>query len=1318
MFPLGSNRIVRRVARAAVLAVAFAAFGCIAQAAGAGRTLSWPGWTGAGEPVLNGSAKIESDRLRLTDGPTQSASAFTKLAVIDTAVDFSAAAQIEAHGGDSSADGMAFVVQSDPRGALAIGNGGGALGYGSDEAQGDPPRIEPSVAVEIDIHDNTTDGVDDPDGNHVAVVTGGLFRTPLASAPVAVALHGSGPVHVWIDYAASTTRLAVFVAATSTKPDTPALETTVDLADLLGDAAHAGWTAGTGGFWSIFDVIDWTLAGTKHPTTTALSCTSSSCTATVTESPNTNVAPTGSVVFTGGGSCTLAAVGDGESACSAPAPGTGSATGTYAGDDEHFGSSDDAAVPQAASLAIDDVTTAEGDAGTKTATFTVTRAGGTSGAVSVDWATAAGTAAAGTDFTAASGTLSFAPGDTTKTIAVTVNGDTADELDETYTVELTNATGATLGDASGTGTITDDDEPPPAAPALSIGDATKTEGDSGRSDVVVPITLDKAASETVYATWRTEDGTAHEPADYLGGRTSTVVFPPGATTRNVRIPIRGDLDQEADETFTAELSDVAGATVADGTATITIDDDDGPSPSAGVADATIAEGADGVVQITLSAPADRASSVAYKLTGATASAGSDFAADAGTVTIAAGATSATVPVTTHGDAVDEVDETLTVALSSPDGVTLGDATATVTIADDDAAPVLAIDDATTTEGDSGTKTVTHTVRLDRASSRPVTAALAAIGDGAAPATATDFALVDQSVTVPAGDRTATARVRVDGDTTDEPDEAYRVTASSVENGTAGASGKGTIEDDDAAAASPPPPPPPPPADDPVLSIEDGSVAHPGHTRTSCQTGSVPNSLGTGFVPVTHSCYYLEGTAELKLELRLDRVAPADVAVAWSADPIEGTEIPAVLTGPRSGSVTIPAGQDRASITLTLTSDAKPPAPQSLEEIRAAMKPWLPLPAPPPEMAYSLAAAFDEAFHVTVSAPGVTLLRGRATATVSKSLGAFASSLAGLSAGAADVTRVMEAVDGGTATCRAGRGFSPGRGLTFSWSIDGEPVPDTTSAQIVVPTGSVGKSIRCTVDGFGGDFVAVLMGSPPDQPRSETSPPFVVAPNPAAPVNVQAPSIEPTAARAGERLRCEPGAWTGGPRSFAYRWIVREPGLFGIGVAEAVRPGETSPVLVTSRDDADKSMVCQVQAIAHRGASVWVSSGELRLAEAVAEVRVPPTTSPTNGAVGLDVSCVAREDCAGTTTIAVRTARAKAVPASAQAKPRVRTGRRLAVARYRVPAGGSRRIRARLDAAGKRLLRRRGSVRTVVTTILRSGDKTTRIVDDVTLRSRR
>ena len=131
------------------------------------------------------------------------------------------------------------------------------------------------------------------------------------------------------------------------------------------------------------------------------------------------------------------------------------------GTEETIESAETSAVEALPALSIADASVDEGDTGsTATLVFTVTLNSAATEAVTVDWATSDGTATAGTDYTSGTGRLTFNIGDSSKTVSVTVTGDDVDEPDETLTVTLSGASGATLGDDTATGTIADDDDPP------------------------------------------------------------------------------------------------------------------------------------------------------------------------------------------------------------------------------------------------------------------------------------------------------------------------------------------------------------------------------------------------------------------------------------------------------------------------------------------------------------------------------------------------------------------------------------------------------------------------------------------------------------------------------------------------------------------------------------------------------------------------------------------------------------------------------------------------------------------------------------------
>lgn len=232
----------------------------------------------------------------------------------------------------------------------------------------------------------------------------------------------------------------------------------------------------------------------------------------------------------------------------------------------------DTAEPAVPSLSIADVSVQEGNSGTRLMTFTVILSAAAAGAVTVAYSTADGTATSGSDYVAANGTLTFAAGETSKTIQVTVKGDTAAEGNEAFTIRLANAAGATIADGSATGTLTNDDTAP-TLPALSVGDVSLREGDSGTAELMFIVTLDKAATGPVTVNYATANGTASAGSDYAA-LTGTLTFAAGETSKMVHVVVNGDTAVEANETFSLTLSSATGATIADAVAIGQITDDD------------------------------------------------------------------------------------------------------------------------------------------------------------------------------------------------------------------------------------------------------------------------------------------------------------------------------------------------------------------------------------------------------------------------------------------------------------------------------------------------------------------------------------------------------------------------------------------------------------------------------------------------------------------------------------------------------------------------------------------------------------------------
>src|SRR5207244_4519535 len=200
-------------------------------------------------------------------------------------------------------------------------------------------------------------------------------------------------------------------------------------------------------------------------------------------------------------------------------------------------------------------------------TFTVTKTGTTTQTATVQFATADGTAignsscaAAATgspDYLSTNGTLSFGPNELTKTITVSVGGDTTFELTELFTVNLSNPTNATLVKGTGTGTIVNDD----AAPTLSIDDVAQNEGNSGTTAFTFTVTKTGATTQSATVAYTTANGTTN-PAigganctgsgtgspDYIT-QAGTLTFGPSETSKTITVLVCGDTTLESNETF-------------------------------------------------------------------------------------------------------------------------------------------------------------------------------------------------------------------------------------------------------------------------------------------------------------------------------------------------------------------------------------------------------------------------------------------------------------------------------------------------------------------------------------------------------------------------------------------------------------------------------------------------------------------------------------------------------------------------------------------------------------------------------------------------
>jgi hypothetical protein len=325
----------------------------------------------------------------------------------------------------------------------------------------------------------------------------------------------------------------------------------------------------------------------------------------------------------------------------------------------------------------------EGDSGTASLVFPVVLLPAASGTVTVNFSTSGITATPGVDFTAVSGTLTFPAGSTLQNIVVPVIGDTSVEGNELLRVNLSGASGATIGLASAIGTIVDDDGPV----TLTVIGASTFEGDTGTRNLTYQGLLNHPSASPVSVTFTTSVtlSTATSGTDFTP-TTGTLTIPAGQTSGSFSVPIIGDTAVEPNETVVVQFGTPTGATLATPTATGTIIDDDGPATIA-VTGSSTHEGCEGHTSlpftIQLSHPLGTTASVNFATADGTADSDEDYDATSGTVTFAPGQTSVTVNVLVDGDTAPEPDETVLLNLSNASGATISVPQATGIILNDD-----------------------------------------------------------------------------------------------------------------------------------------------------------------------------------------------------------------------------------------------------------------------------------------------------------------------------------------------------------------------------------------------------------------------------------------------------------------------------------------------------------------------------------------------------------------------------------------------------------------------------------------------------------
>jgi hypothetical protein len=537
----------------------------------------------------------------------------------------------------------------------------------------------------------------------------------------------------------------------------------------------------------------------------------------------------------------------------------------------------------------------------------VSRSAGSSGAVSVNYATANGTAIAGQDYTMASGVLNWANGETgAKTFSIPLTNDSLFENNETFSVALTNPTnGLTLGPNSTANVTVTSDDPQPLPGSVALAQATYTVSEESGS-LVVSVSRTGGASGAASVNYATANGSATAGQDYTN-TTGTLNWADGeGGSKTFSIPLTSDLLVESNETFTVALSGPTGGMTlgSPASATVTLTSDDVPAAPGVVqlaqAAYSVSEVAGSlVVSVTRTGGSAGAASVAYATANGSAIAGQDYTATNGTLTWADGDSSPktfSIPLT--NDAFYEGNEALTVTLSNATGASLGSpVTSTITLTSEDAPPTISFTAATLQVLESIGQAVVTVVRSGN------TAGAVSVNYAAAAGSATagsDFTPTSGTLSFADGESQKMFNVAILQDTLDEIAESINLTLSGLTGGAVlGANGTAILQildDDD---------PPPPPNNFEFDSSQydtredygwrsiyiqrNGDISQPGSVQFSTVNGTA--TAGSDYVAQSGTAEFAAGERTKKIDVRIlnnEVLEPTEAFTVQLSSPTGGT----------------------------------------------------------------------------------------------------------------------------------------------------------------------------------------------------------------------------------------------------------------------------------------------------------------------------------------------------------------------------------------------------------------------------------------------
>jgi hypothetical protein len=533
--------------------------------------------------------------------------------------------------------------------------------------------------------------------------------------------------------------------------------------------------------------------------------------------------------------------------------------------------------PAQPTISVSDTTVTSPTSGMVQAPFVVSLSAPSSTPVTVNFTTVNGSATAPNDYWSASGTLTFAPGQTSQTLYINVQADPYWDPSETFSLVLSNPNGATLAKSQGTATINSS----LPTPTFSINNVTVTNVASGTTQAIFTVRLSEPLSDPYVFGYSTADVTARAGSDYQAA-SGYVNFAPGQTNQTVTVNVIGDPYYDSPEIFNLNLLPPGGGSpMATGTATIV---SGVPMPSASVNDVTVqntASGTTATFTVTLSAPSNETATVGYSTASGTATVGSDYQSASNTLTFAPGQTSQTVTVNVIGDPYFDGNETFYLNLLSPSGATIARGQGTGTILSTLPPPTISVSNVTVTNVTSGLTQAIFTVSLSQPLSDPASVYYTT-ADGTATA-GSDYQAASGYVNFSPGQTSQTVSVNVIGDAYYDPTETFNLN---------------------------------------LLPVSVGGPSSP----YASGTATIVSSLSRPTLSVSNATVYNSPSATTPMSFTVTLSGPSSDPVTVNYATADGTALAGTDYQAASGTLTFAPGQTSQTITVSALANplAAPP----------------------------------------------------------------------------------------------------------------------------------------------------------------------------------------------------------------------------------------------------------------------------------------------------------------------------------------------------------------------------------------------------------